>query len=135
MVILENNTHKFKMFSQKWEFEHKTSSSGDPQSTGEAESAVKTIKHLMQKVATAGQDPYCPADTASQGLASSPEQRLLSSRTQSLLPTKETVLKLKVSNNKQELINSRRRQERYYNRTPTDLHVQSRVQPFEPSKT
>lgn len=103
-------------------------SPGYSQSTEEAESAVKTIKHLMQKAATVGQDPYCPTDTASQGLISSPEQRLLSRRTQSLLPTKKTVLKLKVSNNKQELINSRLRQERYYNRTPKDLDVQSRAQ-------
>ena len=137
-------SHEFKTFSQKWEFEHRTSSPGYAQSNGKAESAVKTAKRLMQKAAAAGQDPYLALldhrNTPSQGLATSPAQRLLSRRTRTLLPTKETLLEPKVSNNTQGLIYNRQRQEKYYNRTAKDLDCFKsgdcvRVQPFEPCKT
>lgn len=137
-------SQKFKTFSQKWEFEHRTSSPGYPQSNGKAESAVKTAKRLMQRAAAAGQDPYLAIldhrNTPSQGLTTSPAQRLLSRRTRTLLPTKETLLKPKVTNNEQGLNNNRRRQEKYYNRTAKDLDCFNegdsvRVQPFEPCKT
>lgn len=100
----QHSSHNFKMFSQKWEFLHRTSS------PVQAESAVKTAKRLMQKTAAAGQDPYLALldhrNTPSQGLTTSPAQRLLS-RTRTLLPTKDALLEPKVSNNKQGLINNR----------------------------
>lgn len=148
-VLISDNrpqysSHEFKMFSQKWEFEHRTSSPGYPQSNGKAESAVKTANRLMQKAAAAGQDPYLALldhhNTPSQGLITSPAQRLLSRRTRTLLPTTETLLEPEVTNNKQGLINNRQRQEKYYNRTAKDLDSfkpgdSVRVQPFEPCKT
>lgn len=46
VLILDNgpqySSRKFEMFSQRWEFEHRTSSPGHPQSNGMAESAVKS---------------------------------------------------------------------------------------------
>lgn len=88
-------------------------------------------------------DPYLALldhrNTPSQGLNTSPAQRLLSRRTRTLLPTKDTLLKPKVSNNKQGLIANSQRLE-YYNRTAKDLDYLTsgdsvRVQPFEPCKT
>uniref|UniRef100_A0A8C7Y8Z2 Gypsy retrotransposon integrase-like protein 1 n=1 Tax=Oryzias sinensis TaxID=183150 RepID=A0A8C7Y8Z2_9TELE len=76
---------EFASFSQKWDFKHKTSSPGYPQSNGKAESAVKTAKRLMRKAKLAGQDPYLALldhrNTPTQGLDTSPPQRLLSRRT------------------------------------------------------
>ncbi|KAK7891393.1 hypothetical protein WMY93_023356 [Mugilogobius chulae] len=79
------SSQEFKRFSQLWEFEHKTSSPGFPQSNGKAESAVKTAKRLLYKAKASGQDPYLALldhrNTPSQGLDTSPAQRLLSRRT------------------------------------------------------
>lgn len=146
-VLISDNgpqysSQEFKTFSQKWEFEHRTSSPGYPQSNGKAESAVKTAKRLMQKASAAEQDPYLAIldhrNTPSQGLDTSPAQRLLS-RTRTLLPKKKSLLEPKVTNNKQGLINNRQRQEKYYNRTARDLDCLKegdsvRVQPFDPCK-
>ena len=74
----------------KWQFEHKTSSPGYPQSKGKAEQAAKAAKTLMKKAKKAGTDPYLSLlshrNTATQGLDSSPVQRLMSRRTKTLLP-------------------------------------------------
>ena len=64
----------------KWQFENKTSSPGYPQSKGKAEQAAKAAKTLMKKAKKAGTDPYLSLlshrNTATQGLDSSPVQRL-----------------------------------------------------------
>lgn len=103
---------------------------GYPQSKGKAESAVKTAKRLMVKAAAARQDPYLAMldhrNTPSQGLDTSPAQRLLSRRTRTLLPTKDTLLKPEVTHNKRGLENNRRRQEKYYNRAAKDMDTLER---------
>lgn len=148
-VLISDNgpqysSQEFQAFSGKWEFVHRTSSPGYPQSNGKAESAVKTAKRIMQKAAAAGQDPYLAIldhrNTPSQGVNTSPAQRLLSRRTRTLLPTKESLLEPEVTDNKQGLMNTRQRQEKYYNRTARDLDCLKegdsvRVQPFEPCRT
>ncbi|XP_015233581.1 PREDICTED: uncharacterized protein LOC107086865 [Cyprinodon variegatus] len=129
IVISDNGPQyaslEFEHFSQKWGFEHRTSSPGYPQSNGKAESAVKTAKRLMLKAAAARQDPYLAMldhrNTPSQGLNTSPAQRLLSRRTRTLLPTKDTLLKPEVTHNEQGLKYNRQRQEKYYNRTAKDM--------------
>lgn len=91
MVFSDNGPQyssvEFANFSCKWEFTHRTSSPGYPQSNGKAESAVKTAKRLMKM---AGQDPYLAIldhrNTPTQGLDTSPAQRLLCRRTKTLLP-------------------------------------------------
>ncbi|KAF7641656.1 hypothetical protein LDENG_00275380 [Lucifuga dentata] len=91
---------EFQRFSRLREFQHKTSSPGYPQSNGKAESAVKTAKRLLLRAKAAGQDPYLAllghCNTPSQGLETSPVQRLLSRRTRTLLPTKTSLLQPKV---------------------------------------
>lgn len=44
----------FKSFAAEYGFEHITSRTGFPQSNGEAERAVQTVKHLLSKAS----DPY-----------------------------------------------------------------------------
>ena len=93
-------SEKFKAFSLKWQFEHKISSPGYPQSNGKAEQAVKVAKTLMKKAKKAGTDPYLSLlshrNTPTQGLDSSPVQRLMSRRTKALLPTTASPLKPKL---------------------------------------
>ena len=120
------------------------SAPGYPQSNGKAESAVKTAKRLLYKAKASGQDPYFALldhrNTPSQGLDSSPAQRLLSRRTRTLLPVKSSLLKPKVIQVEQALINNQLRQCSYYNRSAKDLDALQpgenvRVQPFEPHTT
>ncbi|XP_051794266.1 uncharacterized protein LOC127530799 [Acanthochromis polyacanthus] len=133
---------EFSNFSHRWEFKHKTSSPGYPQSNGKAESAVKTAKRLMRKAKMAGQDPYLAIldhrNTPTQGLDTSPAQRLLSRRTRTLLPIRESLLEPKVINNSSALRRNQQRQSKYYNQTAKDMDSLKpgdvvRVQPFEPN--
>lgn len=135
----QHTPQEFRCFSQLWEFEHKTSSPGYPQSNGEAESAVKVVKTLMRKAKAARQDPYLAIldhhNTPTQGMNTSPAQRLLSRRTRTLLPT--SLLKHEVRDTTQQLINRQEKQAKYYNRTATDIVMlkwgdRVKVQPFEP---
>ena len=58
IVVSDNgpqySSEAFADFSKEYQFRHNTSSPGYPQSNGEAERAVKTIKGLLKK----GNDPY-----------------------------------------------------------------------------
>lgn len=137
-------SQEFRRFSQLWEFEHKTSSPGYPQSNGKAKSAVKVAKMLMRKAKAARQDPYLAMldhrNTPTQGLNTSPAQRLLSRRTRTLLPTRDSLLKPEVRDTTQQLIDRQEKQAKYYNRTATDMVIlkqgdRVRVQPFEPHTT
>ncbi|KAI4887128.1 hypothetical protein NFI96_019030, partial [Prochilodus magdalenae] len=104
IVISDNGpqytSQEFQRFSERWEFLHKTSSPGHPQSNGKAESAVKNSQETFEQSQMAGQDPYLALldhrNTPSQGLDTSPAQRLLSRRTRTLLPTKASLLRPKV---------------------------------------
>uniref|UniRef100_A0AAQ4QHW3 Integrase catalytic domain-containing protein n=1 Tax=Gasterosteus aculeatus aculeatus TaxID=481459 RepID=A0AAQ4QHW3_GASAC len=132
----------FQKFCELWGFQHVTSSPGYPQSNGKAESAVKTAKRLLMKAKAAGQDPYLAIldhrNTPSQGLDSSPAQRLLSRRTKTLLPTKATLLRPEVIQVSQKLKNRQQRQGTYYNKSARDLDTLAtgdcvRIQPLLPN--
>lgn len=117
-VLISDNgpqytSQEFRQFSRRWEFEHRMSSHGYSQSNGKVESAVKTAKRLMMKAQAAGQDPYLAIlyhhNTPSQGLNTSPAQRLLSGRTRTLPPNTDALLEPEVTNNTQGLIDNRDR--------------------------
>ena len=136
------SSQEFQKFSRLWEFQHRTSSPGYPQSNGKAESAVKTAKRLMYKAKADGRDPYLAIldhrNTPSQGMDTSPAQRLLSRRTKTLLPTTASLLQPKVSDVQKELQMKRNRQCVYYDRSAKDLDTLTsgdcvRIQPFAPS--
>ena len=88
---------EFSTFSQLYEFRHITSSPGYPQSNGKAESAVKILKSLMLKAQDDGRDPYLALldwrNTPTEGIGSSPAQRLFGRRTKTLLPTTARLLR------------------------------------------
>lgn len=117
-VLISDNgpqytSQEFRQFSRRWEFEHRMSSHGYSQSNGKVESAVKTAKRLMMKAQAAGQDPYLAIlyhhNTPSQGLNTSPAQRLLSGRTRTLPLNTDALLEPEVTNNTQGLIDNRDR--------------------------
>ena len=99
-VISDNGVQftsdEFKKFSKVWDFEHFTISPKHSQSNGKVESAVKAAKRLLKKCKKANSDPYMALlelrNTPTQGISSSPAQRLHSRRTRTLLPTSNSLL-------------------------------------------
>lgn len=87
----------FKKFAQEWQFQHVTSSPRYPQSNGKVENAVKTAKNIMLRAREAGTDPWLAVlafrNTPTQGLETSPAQRLMGRRTQTTLPTHTSLLR------------------------------------------
>ena len=100
VLIMDNGpqftSEKFGNFVKDWQFQHTTSSPGYPQSNGKAENAVKTVKSLMRKSLRAGTDPFLALlafrNTPTEGVDTSPAQRLFSRRTKTLLPTTTALL-------------------------------------------
>ena len=91
---------EFQDFCNKWDIEHLTSSPYNSKSNGKAESAVKTAKRIMRKCKESRSDPYLAfldhRNTPSQGMLSSPAQRLMSRRTKTILPTAPSLLRPEV---------------------------------------
>ena len=90
------SSQEFMKFSELYEFDHITSSPAYPQSNGKAENSVKTAKRIMLKALEAGTDPYLGLldfrNTPTEGLGTSPAQRLFGRRTKTLLPTAGSLL-------------------------------------------
>ena len=97
------SSDEFKAFCNKWLFEHNTSSPGYPQSNGTAEQAVKAAKTFTwwrrQRKLEQIHTFLSHKNTPTQGLDSSPVQRLMNRRTKTLLPTTANLLKPKLCAN------------------------------------
>ncbi|KAK2173833.1 hypothetical protein NP493_848g03091 [Ridgeia piscesae] len=87
----------FRKFAQKWQFEHETSSPDNGQANGAAKAAVKIAKRLLRKCKAYREDPYLGLlnirNTSSEGMTTSPAQRLFGRCTKTLLPTTHYQLK------------------------------------------
>uniref|UniRef100_A0A3P9IGQ4 Gypsy retrotransposon integrase-like protein 1 n=1 Tax=Oryzias latipes TaxID=8090 RepID=A0A3P9IGQ4_ORYLA len=83
-------------FSTAWDFKHTTSSPTFPQSNGQAERAVQTVKNLLKKAQDSGGDPYLALleyrNTPLDGVGLSPAQLLLGRRLKSKLPVSKALL-------------------------------------------
>ena len=117
---------KFKEFSRRWNFVHVTSSPAYPQSNGKVEAVVNSAKHVMRKSRKARTDPYLALleyrNTPSQGLGTSPVQRLMSRRTRAQLPIIPKLLRPVVQPKiYQKLLAKKERQVFAYNRGVKDL--------------
>lgn len=86
----------FRRFAKEWDFDHVKSSPRYPKSNGKAESAVKIVKSLCKRAARAGTDPWLAIlqwrNTPTEGMLSSPAQRLMSRRLRTPLPVADTLL-------------------------------------------
>ena len=82
--------NEFATFARTWEFEHCTISHENSKANGKVESAVKTAKRLLRKALEAGTDPYLAIldyrNTPTQGIGSSPAQRLMVGERRPYLP-------------------------------------------------
>ncbi|KAK3752981.1 hypothetical protein QZH41_016289 [Actinostola sp. cb2023] len=150
VVISDNgpqfSCREFAKFAHDWEFEHNTSSPGNSKANGKAESAVKTAKNLMKKSLEAGTDLYTAIldyrNTPTQGLETSPAQRLMNRRTKTLLPTTKTLLQPRVYYADKEQSQLKQRQERQraiYDKNARDLPPLCegdtvRMKPFRPGE-
>ena len=81
----------FKNFSKKWSFKHHITSPGNSRANGMAEAAVKVAKMMMRKSSAAREEPYLGLlsirNTPTEGLDTSPAQRIFGRRTKTLMPT------------------------------------------------
>ena len=103
-----------------------TSSPDYPQSNGRAESAVKTAKQLTKKSKEAGTDFYLALldwiNTPTEGVGSSPVQRLCGRRTRTFLPTTPSLLQPAVPTGvRDKLLKNKEIQTQYYNRGTREL--------------
>lgn len=87
----------FRKFVKDWAFTHKTISPGNSQANGAAEAAVKIMKRLMRKCKASGEDLLLGLlnmrNISTEGLNTSPAQRLLGRRTKATVPTTEALLR------------------------------------------
>ena len=94
------------------------------QSNGKAENAVKTVKRLFEKCKKSGVSKFQALldwrNTPTEGMASSPAQRLMPSSLSyvTLLPTSESLLRLSYSlrDDVRAMSDKKRRQKEYYDR-------------------
>ena len=88
---------EFRTFTQLWDIEHVTSSPRYPQSNGQAERAIGTVKNLMKKALEDGSDVQLALqsfrNTVREGYSASPAQLLFSRRCRTSLPMQRTMLK------------------------------------------
>lgn len=95
------SSEEFKNFSKRWGFKHITSSPKHPQSNGMSESAVKTAKRLVKRALFPHEDAYLSLlnlrNTPTQGMTTSPAERILNRRTKTLLPTSQKLLQPKLN--------------------------------------
>ena len=115
-------TEEFAKFTRKWNFDHITSSPRYPQSNGKVENAVKTIKKLFTKCKLGKENEFIALlnwrNTPSEGMNTSPAQRLMDRRCKTTMPCNRKLLQPRYSTRQDsEDINKRKqKQARYYNR-------------------
>ena len=124
------DSNEFKTFTKSWGIEHTTTSPHHSKANGKVESAVKTAKRMLRKKTKTGEDQYLALlnirNVPTQGVDSSPAQRLMGRRTRTLLPTTQSLLEPRNPANPHEseqLRLNQMRQAKYYNRSARDLPV------------
>ena len=119
-------SQEFNIFSRKWEFKHVSSSPYHPKSNGKAESAAKIVKNLFKKASRDNRDPWLSMldyrNTPTEGMNSSPSQRLMSRRTRTLVSVVSALLYPKVITDVKERFQVKRRMAKsYHDRTSKTL--------------
>ena len=119
-------SREFQDFAREYELEHLTSSPDYPQSNGKVENAIKTAKSLMKKARESGQDFYLSLlawrNTPTEGMGSSPAQRLFIRRTKTSLPTASRLLEPEpVKQVREKLYERKEIQAKYFNKGSKEL--------------
>ena len=131
LIVSDNgppfNSREFHKFTKEYELEHVTSSPEYPQSNGKVESAVKIAKRLIRKTNKDGTSDLQQAllewrNTPTEGLHSSPAQRIFGRRTRTLIPIKSSLLKPKSPTEVTKFKKLKhRKQKTYYDRSAKEL--------------
>ena len=135
----------FRDFAVAYDFEHLLVSPANQKANGKAGSAAKSAKRLMRKCKDAHSDPFLALldfrSTPTQGVGSSPVQRLMNRRTRTLLPTTRELLRPRVptavETDKRRLLHRQEKQKTHYDRSAHDLPILEegdtvRMRPFVP---
>ena len=113
-------SREFRLFAKEWSFKQVTSSPTYPQSNGLAENAVKQAKKLLEKSKRDGSNPMLGLlnlrNTPKDSNLGSPAQRLMSRRTQTVVPTSKKLFAPKVipCNRVFQSIRKKRQQQKMY---------------------
>jgi hypothetical protein len=133
VIVSDNGTQyvsaEFRSFMKEWDIEHYTISPRHSQANGKVESSVKSAKRLLSKCKKAKSDPYLALlelrNVPSQGIGSSPAQRLHSRRTRSFLPMSHKLLLPRgseiINNEKEKMKSLQRKQVQDYNKRTKPL--------------
>ena len=119
---------EFQKLTKEWDIEHRVTTPYNSKANSKVEAAVKSAKKLLRRTAKGGNDFYlgllAERNIPSQGIGSSPVQRLMNRRTRTLLPTTGSLLEprtLSSSHEREKLKDVQKRQARYYNSDAHDL--------------
>ena len=120
------SSNEFSAFVVMYEFEHVTGSPEYSQSNGKVENAAKPAKYLMKKSVSTSSDFHRVLldwrNTPTEGMKSSPAQRMFGRRTRTLLPTSKKLLKPQlVTDVKERELQRKEVQTRYYNQNVKEL--------------
>lgn len=138
----EYSSSDFKAFSQQWCFRHVTSSPCYPQSNGQAERMVQTVKQILKKTLHGKTDfrlgllEYL--NTPINTNLASPSELLNNRKLRSIIPCSPKLLKAKIPKHVKNELNLRQEKQRlHYNKGARDLsqlnvgqHVKVRINKF-----
>ncbi|XP_064622352.1 uncharacterized protein K02A2.6-like [Lineus longissimus] len=103
---------QFRRFSTNWSFTHEFISPGNSKANGAVEAAVKVAQKLLTKSKAAKENPYLGLlnirNTPTEGLQSSPSQRLLGRRTKTLIPSTQDRLLPRLPSGEKERMENRK---------------------------
>ena len=119
---------EFQKLTKEWDIERMVTSPYNIKANGKVEAAVKSAKKMLRKTAKGGDDFHlellAERNIPTQGIGSSPVQRLMNRRTRTLLPTTGPLMEsrtLSTSHEREKLKYVEKRQAWYYNANAHNL--------------
>ena len=114
------NSFDFQQFCKSWDIYLSTSSPEYPQSNGQAERCVQTLKNFLRKAEEDGSDPYIALleyrNTPISGLQYAPAQLAMSRLLRSRIPATHMALKPRVIDVHEQLIEKQNRYKQQYDK-------------------
>ena len=131
---------EYASFADDWQFEHFSSSPYHKQSNGLVEAAVKSAKTLQKKAQRTGRDMWMSfldyRNTPTEGMDSSPVQRLMLKRTKTTLPLAAHLLEPEIQQDVQTRLTLKRRKAKKHfypgSKELPDLKIKDRTLSFKP---
>ena len=119
-------SREFNDFANEWGIKLMTSSLMYPQSNGQSERAVQTLKNMLKKSNTEGRDPYLAllayCNTGVAGMSYSPAQMLMSRSLNTKVPPLPSFLQPKEVDARPQLEQRQQRHKAVFDRRAHELH-------------